>query len=61
MSDITEAKKLVLANLTQQGSIDVSIPKAHHRFVLGKGGEVLKKIQESTGAKECILTFLLLI
>ena len=42
---VNEAKKLVLANLTAQGSIDVSIPRAHHRFVLGKGGDVLKKIQ----------------
>ena len=33
------------------GSIDVDIPKEHHRFVLGKGAEVLKRIQDQTGAK----------
>jgi len=48
---VTEAKKQILANLTQQGSIDVDIPKEHHRFVLGKGAEVLKRIQDQTGAK----------
>ena len=50
-TSIAEAKKNLLANLTQQGSIDVSIPRQHHRFVLGKGGEKLKAIQEATGAK----------
>ena len=50
-SDVADAKKSILSNLTQQGSIDVSIPRAHHRFVLGKGGEKLKQIQEATGAK----------
>jgi len=33
------------------GSIDVDIPKEHHRFVVGKGAKVLKRIQDQTGAK----------
>ena len=40
-----------MATLTQQGSIDVFIPKGHHRFILGKGAETLKKIEAETGAK----------
>ena len=39
------------AQLTQQGSISVFIPKAHHRFILGKGAENLKSLERKTGAK----------
>ena len=50
-ANVAEAKKQVYANLTQRGEINVSIPKAHHRFIIGKGAEVLKKIEANTGAK----------
>ena len=29
----------------------VKIPKEHHRFLLGKGGQKLKDLQEVTGTK----------
>lgn len=48
---VKDAKKMLLANMTQQGSIDVLIPKEHHRFILGKGAETLKKIEAETGTK----------
>ncbi|CAG5097692.1 Oidioi.mRNA.OKI2018_I69.XSR.g15189.t1.cds [Oikopleura dioica] len=48
---VKDAKKMVLANMTQQGSIDVLIPKEHHRFILGKGAETLKKLEAETGTK----------
>lgn len=48
---IKDAKKAILASLTQQGSLDVIIPKAHHRFILGRGAETLKKLEAETGAK----------
>jgi len=50
-SDVNEAKKQIMAQLTQQGSINVFIPKAHHRFILGKQAETLKALERETGAK----------
>jgi len=50
-ANVAEAKKKVMAQMTQQGSISVFIPKDHHRFVLGKGAERLKEIEKATGAK----------
>ena len=49
--DCQEAKKQIMAQMTQQGQISVFVPKEHHRFILGKGAETLKKLEQVTGAK----------
>lgn len=49
--NVEDAKKQILGQLTQQGSISVFIPKAHHRFILGKAAATLKQLEAETGAK----------
>ena len=51
LNKVTISGKPINSINTDLGSIDVDIPKEHHRFVLGKGAEVLKRIQDQTGAK----------
>jgi hypothetical protein len=37
-SAVLEAKRAILAAFQTQASAQVSIPKEHHRFILGRGG-----------------------
>jgi len=40
-----EARRLVVANLQTQASIEMVIPKDHHRYILGKGGKKLQDLE----------------
>lgn len=44
----SQARRLVIAGLQTQASIEMVIPKEHHRFILGKGGKKLQEIELST-------------
>eukprot|EP00730_Choanoeca_flexa_P000140 TRINITY_DN10063_c0_g1_i1.p1 TRINITY_DN10063_c0_g1~~TRINITY_DN10063_c0_g1_i1.p1 ORF type:complete len:1206 (+),score=461.47 TRINITY_DN10063_c0_g1_i1:142-3759(+) len=44
-SEVVEAKKACLAKLQTQASIDVSIPKEHHRFIIGSKGSARQEIE----------------
>ena len=37
-----------------QAHFDLKIPKEHHRFVIGRQGERLKKIELETATKVCV-------
>eukprot|EP00045_Choanoeca_perplexa_P012430 m.135649 g.135649 ORF g.135649 m.135649 type:complete len:1214 (+) comp16001_c0_seq1:180-3821(+) len=43
---VNEAKKLCLAKLQTQASIEISIPKEHHRFIIGSKGAVRQEIED---------------
>jgi polyribonucleotide nucleotidyltransferase len=43
-----KAKKLILQKLQTQASFELQIPKAHHVFLIGKEGKIVKEIMEST-------------
>lgn len=40
-----EARRFVVSNLQTQASIEMVIPKDHHRFILGKGGKKLQELE----------------
>jgi len=46
--NVSKAKKLVLQKLQTQGSFELVIPKAHHVFLIGKEGKIVKEVMEST-------------
>merc|ERR1719462_847549 len=48
-----EARRLVVGGLQTQASIEMQIPKDHHRYILGKGG---KKLQELELASQTRIT-----
>eukprot|EP00043_Microstomoeca_roanoka_P000947 m.30138 g.30138 ORF g.30138 m.30138 type:complete len:1204 (-) comp10580_c0_seq1:246-3857(-) len=41
---VADAKKQVLSRLQTQASIEIDIPKEHHRFIIGPEGSNLKKL-----------------
>jgi transcription antitermination factor NusA-like protein len=43
-----EARRLVVGGLQAQASIEMVIPKDHHRYILGKGGKKLQELELST-------------
>jgi polyribonucleotide nucleotidyltransferase len=45
---VSKAKKLVLQKLQTQAAFELDIPKAHHVFLIGKEGKIVKEIMEST-------------
>ena len=48
---MVRAKREVLTGFQQQGSATISIPKEHHRHLLGKGGSKLQvRTNESTAS-----------
>lgn len=40
-----EARRLVVGGLQSQASIEMQIPKDHHRYILGKGGKKLQELE----------------
>jgi len=48
---VSDARKEILKNFQTLVNQTVKIPKEHHRFLLGKGGQKLKDLQEVTGTK----------
>lgn len=49
--NVAHAKRLIAAELQTQTTSTVRIPKAHHRFILGKNGKKLTDLQDMTGTK----------
>jgi polyribonucleotide nucleotidyltransferase len=45
------AKRNISSELQTQASLSVPIPKEHHRFILGKGGQKLSDLEQKTGTK----------
>lgn len=50
-SDVLEARRKILTQFQTQASKQISIPKEHHRWILGKKGEKLKELEKSTATK----------
>lgn len=44
--ELSNVKKQVLSRLQTQASIEVDIPREHHRFIIGPEGSNLKKLSE---------------
>jgi len=51
LDTVMRAKREVLQGFQQQGSATISIPKEHHRFLLGKGGMKLQELEKQTATK----------
>jgi len=49
--DVPRAKNQLLRELQTQAKVEISVPVEHHRFIIGRGGETMKEIQERTGAR----------
>lgn len=48
---VLRARRELLTQFQTQASIQVSIPKEHHRFILGKGGSKLQELEAKTATK----------
>lgn len=48
---VQKAKRQIAAELQQEASGSVTIPKEYHRFILGKGGKKLSELEANTGTK----------
>lgn len=49
--EVMEARRKILSNFQTQASRQISIPKDHHRWILGKKGDRLKELEKSTATK----------
>eukprot|EP00794_Sanderia_malayensis_P015058 gene15058-16611_t len=49
--NVAQAKRLVLNALQTQGEIQMQIPREHHKYILGKGGQRLKNLELQSTAK----------
>ncbi|XP_023947643.1 vigilin [Bicyclus anynana] len=50
-SAVLDARRLILTHFQQQASKQISIPKEHHRWILGKQGQKLKDLEKVTATK----------
>ncbi|BES96901.1 Hypothetical protein domain [Nesidiocoris tenuis] len=48
---VLEARRKILSTFQTQASAKLSIPKEHHRWILGKSGNRLKELEKSTATK----------
>lgn len=46
-----EARAKITAGLQTQASIELPIPKEHHKFILGKGGKLIQDLELLTQTK----------
>nr|XP_033465988.1 vigilin [Epinephelus lanceolatus] len=54
LDSVMKARKEIVARLQTQASATVTIPKEHHRFVIGKNGEKLQELELKTATKIAI-------
>ncbi|XP_031441147.1 vigilin isoform X1 [Clupea harengus] len=54
LDSVMKARKEIVARLQTQASATVTIPKEHHRFVIGKNGEKLQELELRTATKIAI-------
>ncbi|XP_063359455.1 vigilin [Cydia amplana] len=50
-SAVLDARRKILTHFQQQASKQISIPKEHHRWILGKQGQKLKDLEKVTATK----------
>ncbi|KAG7307616.1 hypothetical protein JYU34_007838 [Plutella xylostella] len=50
-SAVLEARRQILTHFQQQASKQISIPKEHHRWILGRQGQKLKELERVTATK----------
>ncbi|XP_046965375.1 vigilin [Vanessa cardui] len=50
-SSVLDARRLILTHFQQQASKQITIPKEHHRWILGKQGQKLKELEKVTATK----------
>lgn len=50
-NQVLEAKRRILTTFQTQASKQISIPKDHHRWILGKQGQRLKDLEQKTATK----------
>ncbi|KAI5637987.1 KH domain-containing protein [Phthorimaea operculella] len=50
-SAVLDARRQILTHFQQQASKQISIPKEHHRWILGKQGQKLKDLEKVTATK----------
>ncbi|GAB6018560.1 hypothetical protein CHUAL_000255 [Chamberlinius hualienensis] len=48
---VAEARRMIMNSLQTQAVATVSIPKDHHRFIMGKNGKFLKELEMTTATK----------
>lgn len=48
---VAQARRMILTQLQTQASIDVAIPRDHHKFILGRGGKILQQLELATATK----------
>lgn len=48
---LAKARRMVLTQLQTQANVEISIPREHHKFILGKGGKVLQQLELQTATK----------
>lgn len=48
---VLRAKRLILENFQTQATQSITIPKEHHRFILGRGGQKLRDLETQTATK----------
>ncbi|XP_064459574.1 vigilin-like [Ornithodoros turicata] len=50
-NNVLSARAAILRHLQTQASVSLSIPKEYHRFILGKSGKNLAKLEQETSTK----------
>lgn len=50
-NEVLEARRKILVHFQTQASRHISIPKEHHRWILGKKGDRLKELEKQTATK----------
>jgi len=50
-ADVLRAKREVLVGFQTSANLSITIPKEHHRFLLGKGGSKLQELERNTATK----------
>lgn len=48
---VAEARRMIINSLQTQAVVTISIPKEHHRFIMGKNGKLLKDLEQTTATK----------
>ncbi|KAJ9575749.1 hypothetical protein L9F63_007395, partial [Diploptera punctata] len=48
---VLDARRKILTHFQTQANMSISIPKEHHRFILGKNGTKLKDLEKMTATK----------
>lgn len=50
-NEVLEARRKILTQFQTQASKTISIPKEHHRWILGKKGDKLRELEKNTATK----------